>query len=168
MHLSYPNNDNNLRIIVKNTITNKINDSHVTLNNFNIPNPDVKSTTKSLVSIGSGGSFFVYSGTHVLSTSSQDITEKYNYYVNPRVQKFTNDLNAWSNKNLIPEQDLDKVSLFGDINLTNWKYEDLRLTSVLVPFAVIENQTRTEKIADTLKKYIDILSDEGILKNKYW
>lgn len=60
------------------------------------------------------------------------------------------------------------MSLFGDINLTDWKYEDLRLTSALVPFAVIENQTREQKIADTLQKYIDILSDEVILKNKYW
>ncbi|WP_342277054.1 hypothetical protein [Spiroplasma endosymbiont of Nebria brevicollis] len=92
----------------------------------------------------------------------------YNIKYNLQAGKFTDELNAWSHKNLISNDDLDKVTLFGDITLTNWKYDDLRLISKPLPFAVIENETRTTKLADTLQKFISIVLDKGILMNKFW
>lgn len=134
-------------------------------NVYNLSDP---STTKSLTYSEYGGELFNFASDEILSNTTQYITNLYNWKLNSRVNGFESELSAWKYKTSIPEQDLDKVSLFGDIKLTNWKYDSLRLASKAVPFAVIENKTRTEKIADTLQKFIKIISDQGILKKKFW
>ncbi|WP_342277129.1 hypothetical protein [Spiroplasma endosymbiont of Nebria brevicollis] len=147
--------DDKLNDAAKTTLTKKITNTHVTITDVSIPSIWRESTI----------SLFFTKFTVPLSTTTEYITTLYKDEENKRVLWFTN---AWNYKNLILDNDLDKVTLFGNITLTNWKYDDLRLMSKALPFAVIENETRAIKLADILQKFISIVSDKGILMNKFW